>query len=454
MNNGLQLFAGMLAGAIGLVTQAEPTAIYRVTPAAGGFQQVQLTQDIYRFSDDPYLHNLVVLDADKKPVPYRIQASHGEQHRLPDIPLVFFPVPGNASAETLRKVYAQIRVDGVQVDINSSSSGAIPGEGFYLIDISHHSVPIAELKLEWEPDPEHAYFDVEADGSWDMQQWQLLGKATLVNLGEGALVRDRLSLGTQSGLYKFLRVRVVKGAGNLQLKKFFAVQPDVQSQVPEERWRITAIPKGVEACAAAASHPKVAAWEFIRSEVTPATGAKILLGEGTYADHYRLYSRPDEQHGWELLRHGIWYNLRVGQVWETSDFISLSPNSRRLWRLELEAGNTGLNPQLELQWQPSNLQFIANDRAPFSLVIDPAADQARRDVIFNQILAGRAPEWVSTTLEDLHQQPAKPVKSFNWRAWVLWAALMLAVFVLIGFAIRLLRQVNTTMSDSPDDATK
>lgn len=453
MNKSLRSIIGLI-GLVIFAAEAEPIAIYRLAPASGSFQQIQLTQDIYRFSDDPELHNLQVVDADQSPIPYRILPAEPETRIPQNIPLAFFPVAADTSPEALRQVYAHVQLEGAKVELSSNTAPTDRAPGFYLIDISKLEQPLTGLQLNWEPHPQNQYLEVHLEASHDLQQWNSLGTATLVNLGGQGPVRNRFSTSLQPHVYEFLRLRILRGAEQLQISSIEGEPPFEHTLIAEEHWLVSANPKGqVTSVDSPQSTRKVMAWEFIREETTPATKLKISIGDNTYADEYALYSRTSEQHSWQLQRRGIWYSLRVGSIWETSDAIILPANSQKFWRLELNANSTGLKPQLEFRWQPLRLQVVTNDKPPFYLVINPEADNKYRDQVFNQILAGRNPSWTSTPLEDLHQQPLTSTKptTTNWRTWLFWGALIGAVFVLLGFALRLLRQLNRQLSKSPAD---
>lgn len=445
-----------LMSVVAITAEAEPTTIYRLEPAPGSFQQVLLNRDIYRFSDDPGLQNLQVLDADQNPVPYRILPSEPEKSTLQNVPLAFFPVAADISPETLRQVYARVQLEGAKIELSTNANPTGKAPAFYLIDISKLEQPLTALRLNWDPDLQTQYLEVELEGSRNLQQWDSLGAGTLVNMGNQKLVRNRLAINLQPKAYDFLRLKIGRGGEGLQLNSIAGEPTQVKAPVPEEHWSIAAISKAqVASTAAPDSERKVAVWEFAREEVTPATAIKIVLGDNAYADDYALYSRSNAQQNWQLQGHGIWYSVRIGSTWETSEPIALPANSQKLWRLELAAKSAEFKPQLEFRWQPLRLQLIANDKPPFYLALNPETNATHRNAVFNQILAGRTPEWSSTQLEDLHQQPPKPPKaSINWRTWLFWGTLILAVFVLLGFALRLLGQLNNQLAKSGLDDAK
>jgi len=445
---------GTLMALVMFEAEAEPHAIYRLAPVSGSFLQVQLTQDIYRFSEDPELHNLQVVDAEQHPVPYRLVPSEPENHPQQNLPLAFFPVTANTPPETLRQIYARVQLEGAKLEVSADGPAVTVGKapGFYLVDISKLEQSLIGLRLNWEPNPQNQYLEVELEASRDLQQWNHLGAATLVNLGNERLLRNRVPVSIQPHAYEFLRLKIGRGGEQLQIHSIEGEPPITQTPVPKEHWSVAAIPKGqVASVDSPQSTSVVAAWEFIRDEVAPATAVRIALGKNVYTDDYKLYSRANEQRSWQLQRHGIWYSVQVGSNWETSDPITIAPNSTKFWRLELNAQSAGLKPTLDFYWQPWRLQIIANDKPPFYLAINPDTDNKYRDQVFNQILAARGPSWISTPIEDLHEQPQKSTKTStrNWRTWVFWGALTVAVLILLGFALRLLRQLNNQLSKSP-----
>lgn len=452
MNKYGCLIVSCLVATLATVSKAEPTNIYRLTAAQGSFQQVTLTLDLYRFSQDPNLRDLQVVDAEQHPLPYRIVPAAPDLQTSQDIPLAFFPVAADEPPDRLRQIYAHIKLDGADVELKTSDTPNRSPAGFYLIDVSKLERALTGLRLNWQPTTENQYLETELEASRDLQQWTVLAKGTLLHLGSQGLIRNNLPINLQPGAYEFLRLKILGGGERLHITSFIGTPASEQTPTKEEHWSVAAISKGLETSIdKSGGTRKVAAWEFSRDEVTPASAARILLGDSTYTDDYRLYSRSDERQNWQLRSAGIWYNLRVGSSWETSDSIPLTTNSQQRWRLELNAQSTGLSPRLEFYWQPRILQFIANDRPPFYLAINTDSDPQSRPQVFSKILAGRSPTWTTVELQDLHQQPVKPSgNKLNWRLWIFWGALLLVVLLLVGLALRLIRQLNTELVKSPD----
>ncbi|HEY0893519.1 MAG TPA: DUF3999 domain-containing protein, partial [Cellvibrio sp.] len=56
---------------LGMTVNAEVIPVYQISEAPGTYMQTTLTHDIYRYSADTQLNDLVVTDAQGNKLPYR-----------------------------------------------------------------------------------------------------------------------------------------------------------------------------------------------------------------------------------------------------------------------------------------------------------------------------------------------------------------------------------------------
>lgn len=444
-----------------VVAEQSATPIYQVSDAQGTFIQVPLTHDIYRYTSFADLQNLVVLDAEKNVLPSRlVRVAPQEQKKEPTIitsALAFFPVSVDATPDTLRKLHtSQVKVQGSRVQIETSDQTLTnKTPEFYLVDISKLDHDITSLVIDWDAQLANQYLEIELEATRNLQDWFSLGNATLVQINqqEQSLKHNHINAIIAKKDYEFLRLKIVRGAENLHITHVAAEQKiggvEIQKKI-NETWSLAGqIAKTQTTVYLPSSHSKgygVSAWEFTRDEATPVETLAIDFDTNTYGDNAKLFSRNADNQSWRLIHQGIWFNAQVGSQWQKSEAVNVYPNSDKFWRLELnESVKNIAAPKLILGWQLTQLQIITNDKPPFHLAINnEKGNTYNRDQVFNQIISAATPSWQSASLIKLDVQPgiiSGSSKSVDWKQWIFWAALVLAVLVLLVFSLKLFKQL-------------
>ncbi len=355
-----------------------PAPIYRLSETQGTYLQVPLSHDIYRYSKYVDLRDLVVVDADYNNLPFRMvsltmtPAAKIERQENSTV-LPFYPIGANATPATiraLRSTHISVTDNDVQVHVNNSDATASAAPDFYLVDVSTLKTKLTHVQIDWLPNEKNQYLEVQLEASSDLQHWIDLGRSTLVQIvhHEQQLKRNRLAVDIAPNSYEFLRLKILQGGERLQLTGITALQLFSElklANIESETWVVAGSLSGKQTTVYFPDqHSKsyaVAAWEYIRDETTPATTLLLDLGENTYGDSLKIFSRPSEKQNWQLRYDGIWFNARVGNQWQQSDEISLSGVGDKLWRIELnESAQNGLTPTLVFSWQPIQLQIITN----------------------------------------------------------------------------------------------
>lgn len=454
----------VILGSVCLINLAYgATAIYQLNETQGTFLQVPLTHEIYRYSQQTNLQDVEVLDADKNALPYRLVTIAPEVKQIDPKILVdelrFFPIAADATPDTLRKFHStHIKVQGDSVQVTTSDKTlANANPEFYLIDVSKLDHDATSLGIDWVPQTDNQYLEVELEATRNLQDWFFLAKSTLVQIEqeEHHLKRNHIEVAIAKKDFEFLRLRILRGANNLQITHVTAEQRIGAAEKPhieKESWSLMGdLAKNQNTVYLPNSHSKsypVAAWEFIRNDTAPIDSIAIDFGTQTYGDSARIFSRTTENQNWQLQQQGIWFNAQIGKEWQKSNPVNIVPPNRdKYWRIELnETLRDKLIPSLIVGWQPTQLQIITNNKPPYVLAINQDKTTSyNREQVFNQILATANPAWVSTGLIPLNVQPEALInapKAIDWKQWLFWVALMLAVSVLLVFSLKLFKQFN------------
>src|SRR5690606_19696676 len=120
-------------------------------------------------------------------------------------------------------------------------------------------------------------------------------------------------------------------------------------------------------------------------------------------------------------------------------------NSDSYWRIELsQDAPKSANPAIIFEHTPQVLQFIANNAAPYNIAIDHKTEAGNTGAkIFAQLTEGKNADWQQVSFTELKPdtQNFAVMSGINWQTTLFWGRLLMAVAVLIGFAVRLYRQM-------------
>lgn len=449
-----------------MTANAEVIPVYQINEASDTYVQTTLTHDIYRYSADTQLNDLVVTDQQGNKLPYRITAPHtqvSEQSQLTNAR--FFPVAVGAPPETLIALSsASIRLDAneISVSVEKTTNDKLQDQSvpvdFYVVDVSDLKNRIDRLVVDWQATETNQYLEVQVSGTNDLTTWSNIAQTTLVQLQkEGQLLtRNKIAVNLSEMQYAYLRLKFTRGNENLQLTKIQIENTDKIANAPvTDTWEIKgALAEDQDSALRAGNHTvtiPVAAWEFARDDIAPITNISLNLGTIMYGDSIKVFSRNTEKQPWQLLHQGIWFNAQVGSEWQQSDAINIYSNSDVYWRIELnELVRTTLNPILVFHRQPQTLQFIANNAAPYKIAIDDQAtpnNQQTSAQIFAQLVNGKKLQWGQVVFTELNPNIdsfARHGMQMSWKTLLFWGILLLAVAVLVGVAVRLMRQMKTS----------
>jgi hypothetical protein len=446
-----------------MTANAEVIPVYQINEASGTYVQTTLTHDIYRYSADTQLNDLVVTDQQGNKLPYRITAPGtqvSEQSQLTNAR--FFPVAVGAPPEALIALSsASIRLDAneISVSVEKTTNDKLQDQSapvdFYVVDVSDLKTRIDRLVVDWQVMETNQYLEVQVSGTNDLTIWSNIAQSTLVQLQkEGQLLtRNKVAVNLSELQYAYLRLKFTRGNENLQLTKIQIENTDKIANAPvTDTWDVKgALAEDQDSALRAGNHTAampVAAWEFVRDDIAPITNISLNLGTIMYGDSIKVFSRNTEKQAWQLLHQGIWFNTQVGSEWQQSDAINIYSNSDIYWRVELnELVRTTLDPILVFHRQPQTLQFIANNAAPYKIAIDDQAapnNQQTSSQIFAQLVSGKELQWGQVAFTELKPNIdsfARHGMQVSWKTLLFWGILLLAVAVLVSVAVRLMGQM-------------
>ena len=452
-----------LACLLGAVANAEVIPVYQIDNAPDTYVQTTLTHDIYRYSADAQLNDLVVTDQQGNKLPYRLVAPRSKNtEQAQQTSVRFFPVAVGAPPETLLALSsASIRLDDNEISVSvvkrdkEELLDQTAPTDFYVVDLSEWRARVDALMVLWPISQQHQYLEVQVNGTNDMTNWTPITKTTLVQLHKDGeqLTRNKIALNLKEFEYAYLQLKFTRGGENLLLTQVAVENTDKIANAPTpDSWQVSGtLAKKQESALHSINSGKkapVAAWEFERDDIAPVSRLSINLGEVVYGDQVKVFSRRSEKQPWQLIHQGIWFNAQVGSAWQQSDALNVHHNIDTQWRVELnELLRTQANPQLVFTRKPELLQFIANNAAPYKIAIDTQAapgSQATSTQIFKQLVSGKEIQWAQANFTELNPNInyfARHSMQIGWKTLLFWGIMIGAVLVLVGVAVRLMGQM-------------
>jgi hypothetical protein len=469
--NSVKKYLSTIAMALGFsaVSNADIVPVYQINAATGSYVQTTLTHDIYRYSADTQLKDLIVTDQQGNKLPYRISAPNTKTSvQIQQTPVRYFAVPVGAAPETLLVLSsASIRLADNEISVSVEKGSAPVPENqtvptdFYLVDLSDVRMRVDNLSILWPINEAHQYLEVEVSGTNDMTNWTPITNTTLVQLQkEGEyLTRNKIATNLSEMQYAYVRLKFTRGGDNLKLTNVHIENTVAVANAPAvDTWEVQGALAEKQDSAMLAerhtNHMPVAAWEFIRDDIAPVNQVSVNVGNIQYGDRITIFSRRSSKQPWQLVHQGIWFNAQIGSDWQRSDAIGIYSNSDTQWRLELnELVRTSVKPTLVFHRTAQTLQFIANNTAPYNIAIDNQATtnhQAVSSQIFAQLINGKDVQWESVNVEPLNPglgSFARHHIEISWRTILFWVVLIGAVGVLVFVAVRLVGQMHAKKSE-------
>ncbi len=401
------------------------------------------------------LGDLRVFNAQGEVVPHMLRQPERSNTSQPVLgKLAYFPLRGAANAG-LDQLAVRIRRNtaGTLVDISSNAktvdigSQAKPGAQAklcgYLLDASALKQSIQALELDWKNSKDSFVGTLTIESSDDLKHWNSVARnAPLASL--------------QFGGHRLLQQRVEFPA--LQAKYLRLSWPPQQQEL--QLGSINAELAGSRVDAALSWHKisggavagKDGEFEFDIGAQLPLQRVRIELPQMNTLVQAALFSRAHTKDNWLQVNSTVLYKLHhSGQDLNNPD-ITVSGN-HRYWLLRVEQKNGGIGsgvPQMQVGWQPHQLQFVTRGSAPFQLAygssqikpgefqmqnVLPKAGQDQAELKIQSAQTG-----AQITLGGAARL-SPPAPSLPWKKWILWAVLGVSVLLLGWMAYRLVKQM-------------
>lgn len=330
---------------------------------SNGLQRVTLPAQVFEGSARTELGDLRVFNAKGEKVPFAHAALAPASESVAERQLLnLFPQYKAAQTQQTAGGFSlQVRqqADGTLVSLTqapvqpAASARAVES---YIVDASKLRSPITALVFDWEPTAETRSGRVRIETSSDLRQWQtLIGDAPLVDLEhEGQrLERKRVEFAATEARY----LRLSWNGQAFNLRSLAAELPAARKAPPRMSKRVQGV-LGIEKGEVL----------FDLGGMPPVEYVSLKLPDANSVAPVQLQARAKAADPWQPVASATFYRMQRDGAEIESPALGVAPVQRRYWRvlLDARAGTLGQTlPQLEVEWHPRSIIFVARGEGPY-----------------------------------------------------------------------------------------
>jgi hypothetical protein len=407
----------------------------------GSLFRIELPDDVYETVTRSDLGDLRVLNASGEPVPHTLREApapagvEAEWRTVPSFPMA--DVQDGSPAKT----HVRVDTNGAVLEVTNG-----PAHRFttaYLVDATSLDAPVTRIALSWKAAPATTFLArVSVQASNDLDAWRTVVPSAAV----AQLQRDTYTLmQSEIELPVDERARYLRISWPKELAAVTLTAVRVRRRADEQR---------------APTH-----WKTLSAARVDSTGAAAYDTNGMFPVQYvdldfadaadvasvTIQSRAETTVDWGFRHAGLFYVLRESDSVVRSGATPIQRTTDRYWRVVTTrpgGWKGGAAPRLKIGWHPHEVVFVAHGPAPYTLVYGSgrvAGDDAPVDALLASLndsdigsRVHRATLDAPHTLGGTDALAAAP----QYRRFVLWGVLIVAVGALALFAMRTFRETN------------
>jgi hypothetical protein len=424
--------------------------VLQLEGAAASSYILALPASVYAASQRGDLGDIRVLNGAGEAVPYSLDTPPVAARTAPKLRSVgWFPLPLAAAGSNGMPVGVALAADG-----SLRATSAPPSREQHevdLVDIGRVSRTGQASALLVHLRDDNFQGRVTVEVSDDLRHWQPAGDAQLlkVNYNGSTLSQDRIEL---SGAHaRYLRLHWLDGAPYVDSMDM-EIQPAgagaAQRADAQREWH-----EGI----LARTGLKPGEYFFTTGGSYPVDRLRLGLPQPNTVAPAVVYSRAGLEAPWREVSSATLFRLHNGSVEQSNASLELTPDADRQWRVVVDTRNGGPGNgamTVAVGWRPATLTFVAKGDPPFTLAVGRAeavSAAVKREALPVSASSVAATARLSNELPVV--EPASALLAVNnpdaSRAYLLWAALLLAVGSLGAIGWRIARVARSRTSEVP-----
>ena len=416
----------------------------------GAIYSLELPLEMYRGLERRDLGDLRVQNAAAESVPHAlVRPPASERKPAASLALPYFPVlgaPGRPVEDMVLRV--ERRPDGAVKAVVSTGERGAPAARrtvAYVVDASAAQSPLRELRFDWEPDSDSTSLELRIEASEDLRSWRSVGSGVLIRLKHGEAILERRAIALSAAKAAYLRISW-RGQESWKLTGITAVPVDAFEQSPRAWLRVQAT-----------AGPKPGEYVFELPASLPVDRLRFELPQENTVASSVLVAQAKPGAPERVVTSGVLYRMEHRGQKLTNPDLEIPPTTEPRWLLRVDSRGGGLGsgmPVLHAGYVPHRLVFVARGEPPFRAQFGNK-EAAPSALAVQTIVPGYSPDKQLPALaaklgEVRLREIVKPTgieaarsyaeKVDEKKLW-LWVALLAAVFVIVGMALKLTRQL-------------
>lgn len=409
--------------------------------------QTTLPISVYQNTARSDLGDLRVFNAQGEVVPYMLLTPTSEAAvQTTQSPLPFFPLKGKSSTDMdSLHLHFQRNAAGTLIDLDThpGKTTSTPLYG-YLIDASALKQSVHALDLELGAGSDDFATAIDLESSDDLKHWQsVLQNSPLIDLRYNGHRLQQTHLEFPALHSNYLRLRWDTGSAAPMLHGVQATSAAQHNDAPLS-WTPAIQGQKLDG--------KAIEYQFDAGAHLPLQRIRLTLPQTNTVVQATLLSKARPEDTWQTSGNVMLYRLQHDGLPLTNPDVPLR-STHRYWLLRIDEKGGGLGagvPEMQIGWQPHQLQFIARGEPPFLLAY---GNRDIRAAEFNLQNVLAMPGQGSTALAPQPAIPGAQIISggeahllppptpLPWKKWILWFILAAAVLLLGWMALRLIKQL-------------
>ena len=435
--------------------QEKPSQFQHAASIAGAgsdsHYRITLPAATYRGVTRADLGDLRVFNGAGDPVPYAFVPPRPKPPAAEQRAARLFPLHGE-EAKGIEAVKIRIQQkSGTIIDVSSDAPAKAQRKLLgYLVDAAELKAPLEALELDWvarQGFTGHA----RVEASDDLKSWRTVtAAAPLLYLEHAGQRLERKRVELAGARAKYLRLSFTGVPGDFSLRQ---ARLELRGDRPEPAREWLGI--------AGKESPKVRGeYEFDTGGHFPVDRLRFALPEINTVAQVQIFFRARTEDPWVPATSATLYRLRRDSGEVVNPDVAVFANASRYWLLRVDQKGGGLGSgevRLEIGWIPHEVVFAARGAGPFTLAYGMKIARPGSMPIAAVLPGYREGEPVALKTATLGEASAarrapsgfseylsEAAESGEAKKWLLWAALVGGVLVLVWMAFALLRQVGKT----------
>jgi len=413
-----------------------------LSEAKTSLRQLDLPVAVYQKMHRNDYGDLRIFNSDGQIVPHQFSTQEREILKQ-DVSLTFFPFSKEQATnpENIRIIINQEQGKR-SLEINQQLGGkteAVKNEFQYIIRNADKSMPLCQLKLDWEQSQPSMILPFTLESSSDLQNWKTLGRKLSVsklNYAGSQLVNNKVRFSCSS--QKYLRLTWLKPKQSIHLKGLAGQY--IENGKTKILWSNLGKPQ----------YDDKNNLVFESDVISRISGMKFSIPQDGLLFKGVLYSRNSKKSAWKYRKAINQYRLNMGDVQLQSEAIVLNQIYDKYWKLELSNESQFTPdqlPEIHIAWRSRQLQFLAQGKEPFIIAFGNSSIDAVYKNDLNALMqslknSGASIDQVTFGEIKQNKEVVKAKEEIPWKLVLLWLVLILGTGLMAFMAYRLYQQMS------------